>query len=186
MERRSQLRELEQQFRDLAAQVTCLVQAVSQEQLVARPKRFRWSIADCIAHLHLTSCGYLALLAPVLGNAGKAADAENADGAAYRMDLAGRFMKWSIEPPYRIRVRTTSDLLPQSFDPQSLLKDFLQSQSDLIGMIHAAGGLPLEHIKIVSPLSRHMRYNAFSCFHILAAHQRRHIWQARQIRGDLS
>lgn len=35
-------------------------------------------------------------------------------------------------------------------------------------------------LKVPSPVSRHVRYNVHSAFLILAAHQRRHLWQARR------
>jgi len=62
---------------------------------------------------------------------------------------------------------------------------FYELQSDLICMLRSAANLNLNRIRITSPLSNHVRYNLYSCFLIIAAHQRRHIWQAEQTRVAL-
>ena len=40
-------------------------------------------------------------------------------------------------------------------------------------------------MKIVSPFDKRVRYNLVSAFHILAAHERRHLWQAEQAVAEL-
>jgi hypothetical protein len=41
-------------------------------------------------------------------------------------------------------------------------------------------GLDLASRMVPSPVSRHVRYSVLSAFHVLVAHQRRHLWQARR------
>ena len=43
----------------------------------------------------------------------------------------------------------------------------------------------LEKATITSPFSKRMRYNAYSCFQVLAARERRHLWQAEQALAGL-
>jgi hypothetical protein len=38
---------------------------------------------------------------------------------------------------------------------------------------------------MISPFDSRVRYNLFSAFRIIAAHQRRHLWQAEQAIGSL-
>jgi hypothetical protein len=40
-------------------------------------------------------------------------------------------------------------------------------------------------MKIISPFDRRVRYNVFSAFRIVVAHQRRHLWQAEQAVASL-
>jgi hypothetical protein len=48
--------------------------------------------------------------------------------------------------------------------------------------VRATSGLHLARIRITSPASRFFRMSLGQCFGMLAAHQRRHLWQARGVR----
>ena len=50
----------------------------------------------------------------------------------------------------------------------------------------AANGLALEKIRVVSAFDSRVKYNLFATFAILAAHQRRHLWQAERVRAAKS
>lgn len=50
----------------------------------------------------------------------------------------------------------------------------------------AAVSLPLDRIKIASPFDRRFKYNLFSFFHILLAHERRHLWQAERVKEAIA
>ena len=58
--------------------------------------------------------------------------------------------------------------------------EFASLQSKLSELLNAARGLDLGKVKIISPFDKRVKYNVFSAFRILVAHQRRHLWQAEQ------
>jgi hypothetical protein len=61
-----------------------------------------------------------------------------------------------------------------------VLEDFLESQKVMFSRVERANGLALDQVKVASPFKESVKYNMYSLFWILAAHQRRHIWQAEQ------
>jgi hypothetical protein len=46
--------------------------------------------------------------------------------------------------------------------------------------VRQADGLPIQAIKITSPVDVRARYNVFATLSIMARHQHRHLWQAEQ------
>jgi hypothetical protein len=58
--------------------------------------------------------------------------------------------------------------------------EFAALQSKLIDTLHEARDLDLRKIKLTSPFDKRVRYNLYSAFRIITAHQRRHLWQAEQ------
>jgi hypothetical protein len=46
--------------------------------------------------------------------------------------------------------------------------------------VRAADGLPIDAVKITSPVDARARYNVFAALSIMARHQHRHLWQAEQ------
>jgi len=63
--------------------------------------------------------------------------------------------------------------------------EFASLQSKLAEQLTAARGIDLMKIKIVSPFDKRVRYNVYSAFRIVIAHQRRHLWQAEQAIASL-
>ncbi|HEV8369693.1 MAG TPA: hypothetical protein VGQ39_17180 [Pyrinomonadaceae bacterium] len=96
-------------------------------------------------------------------------------------------MKYALEPPSKWKAVTTVAFEPTVVEPlEEIVPTFLELQSQLTQTVEVASGLDLDRIKIVSQVSSHVRYNLYSCFQILAAHQRRHLWQAEQTRIALT
>jgi hypothetical protein len=58
--------------------------------------------------------------------------------------------------------------------------EFAALQSKLAEILATTRGLDLQKVKIVSPFDKRVKYNVYSAFRILTAHQRRHLWQAEQ------
>jgi hypothetical protein len=96
------------------------------------------------------------------------------------MDMMGRLLKWSLEPPVRFRFKTGSAFQPVAAEPQGILPEFVSLQQQLIERFIASEGLALDRIRIVSAFNPRITYNLLSCFAVLAAHERRHLWQAER------
>jgi hypothetical protein len=97
------------------------------------------------------------------------------------MDLLGRVLRWFLEPPIRKRMATSAPFVPKAVRTKAdAFGEFSSLQSKLIDLLHQAGGLDLGKLKIVSPFDKRVRYNLYSAFMIVVAHQRRHLWQAEQ------
>ena len=66
-------------------------------------------------------------------------------------------------------------------DPAGVLEDFLQANEELIRRIRTANGLDLKRAKVPVPGSRRLKLSLGQGFALMAAHSRRHLWQARQV-----
>jgi hypothetical protein len=87
----------------------------------------------------------------------------------------------STEPPVRSRFKTAPAFVPQSAGTRAeVMRDFERLQAALRTELQAAQEVDLGRLRIVSPFAKRLRYNLFSAFSILPAHQRRHLWQAEQ------
>jgi len=169
-----QLDEVKAQFDAASARARQLLTETSAGNLTRRPQPDRWSAAECIAHLTLTNQHYPPLIQGALEQA------PPGDGP-YGMDFRGRLLRWILEPPYRSGVKTMPSMEPPTGEsPEQVLAAFLSSQEEILKLLEAARGKALEKTTITSPFSKRMRYNAYSCFQVLAAHERRHLWQAEQ------
>ena len=67
-----------------------------------------------------------------------------------------------------------------------VLERFDYLQGELLVRIDRAEGLPLEQLRIASPFNARLKYNLYSAFRLLPVHQRRHLWQAEQVRAQLT
>jgi hypothetical protein len=80
-----------------------------------------------------------------------------------------------VPAPRRFRPvaeRSISDVVPR----------FLGLQQEILVRIESAEGLDLGRIRLSSPISRRFRMSLGQWFAFLAAHERRHLWQAWQVR----
>ncbi len=90
------------------------------------------------------------------------------------------WLLWHVtEPPVRRRMRTHAAFVPESDGSrEELLTEFRQLQTALLQRLADAEGLDLTRLRVTSPFDRRVRYHLYSCFRLLASHQRRHLWQA--------
>jgi hypothetical protein len=148
------------------------------------PGAGRWSAANCVEHLNLTSRAYIPLLRDALV---EARQLHVAPATHYSRDPVGWFLSLMIGPMRHLgkfkvgKVKTTRDFVPRGGQSAGqLLSEFVRLQSELMTMINSADGLPLDRVKIVSPFGGRMHYNAYSALVVVAAHQHRHIDQAQE------
>lgn len=155
-----------------------LVDTTPARLFTVRPSLTQWSAAECLSHLSITSEMFL----PVLRKALDDARAGHLAGhGTPRMDMLGRILRWFLEPPVRSRIKTTARFVPRSIRAKSeALAEFAALQTQLIDLLRSTRELPIGKVKIVSPFDRRVKYNVYSAFLILTAHQRRHLWQAEQ------
>ena len=135
-------------------------------------------MAECVAHLNLTSSAYLPLLAEGIARARQIA--ARAPGR-YRRDPVGWLLWKTSGPPVRFRVKTTAAFVPTcSHSPRELISEFDRLQAQQIDCVRNADRLPIGLIRITSPFDARVKYNLYSCLTILPRHQHRHLWQAEQ------
>jgi hypothetical protein len=159
-----------------------LTEGLTPAQLNWRQHPSRWSILQCLEHLTRTVHLYDERVAAMM----KESRERQARGEKpYRpRPLTNWFIK-GMEPPPKMRVRTMHSVNPPpDLDPGRVQREFDEAHAQLASWIAAADGVSLSHGRSTSPFSRLFKFTLGQVFTINAAHGRRHLWQARQVRQD--
>ena len=172
----SQLETCVHDFRHAMGEARNLLTYTGEEALRKRRSPSSWSALECIVHLNLATTAML----PGIRQAVEAAQQGSDDKPIYKMDLAGRLLAWSLEPPVFIKLKAPQIAQPlECAGPEPVLQEFEELHAQLIELLHASAGKTIDQQKMKSPFAN-MHYNAYSAFRIIAAHDRRHLWQAHK------
>jgi hypothetical protein len=174
----AQLAEISDQFRSISRRAEAVVARAGEARIAVRPRPDSWSIAECLAHLTVST----EICFPAWSKSLADARASGLTGQGpYRVDLIGGAFAWFLEPPARLRAKAPAHLQPVGTEsPGEVLPRFLASQDRLLRVLADAEGLALDRMKIGSPVDSRVRYSVWSSFRLTAAHQRRHLWQAER------
>ena len=176
----AQIAEIIAQLDRATAAARTLAASMDDAGFARRPAPDKWSPAECIAHLNLTTEAYLPLLDAVIG---ANAATPRSDAVRYRKDLFGWLLAWMLEPPYKSGSKTPAAFVATATLPRdALVAEFARLNSTLCDRARALAGLDLNAIRIASPFGA-VKYNVWSALTILAAHERRHLWQAERNRS---
>jgi hypothetical protein len=159
-----------------------LLDSMTEDQFHWSPASSRWSIAQCLVHLVIMGRRYL----PVLDETIERARAEDLLGRGpFRYGFIEKWIVRATEPPPGIRLKTPASARPPDDEPLAgVVANFLLTQDELRKRIHAAKGIHLARAKVTSPFVKSLKMGLGPCFAFLIAHERRHLWQAWQVRRD--
>lgn len=160
------------------ADLTKLTADLTESQFHAPSRGAGWSIGDCIEHLTLTGNAFLAKW-----------DAALKTPVPYSNDRFFAYSWWQrrilgfAEPPYRVRTKTTKAFVPYLRRPKDETVDgFLKMHRDVAARVSASQGLDATTMRVQSPFASWIWYPLGVSFDLALAHERRHLWQAHQIR----
>jgi hypothetical protein len=153
-----------------------LVVGRSVAQLTTNIESTSWSVAQCLDHLAQTTNAFLPAISAAMARAPRLAT-----NRALRTGTLTRLFIQNLEPPYRLRFKVLAPLIPRQHDFNSAWDAFAESQVQLSKTIQSAAGLAIDQVKIESPVYARFNYNVYGAFRMLAAHERRHLWQMEQI-----
>jgi hypothetical protein len=169
------------QFEQAKEDARQLALALSGRAFNWRPSPGQWSISQCLLHLTSAGQGYLKAIDDSI--AGGRAKGLTATGP-FRHGLLARWVIRMTEPPVRRRFQAPRQIVPIPDQPvTAVLPTFLHLQDELIQRVQQANGLDLARVKVASPWRKMLRFSLGASFEMIAAHQRRHFWQARQVRS---
>lgn len=156
-----------------------LVSGLSDAQLNWQPNPAAWSVAQCLAHLGQMNSVLTAALRPAVRQADKSS-------AMPRKPIQpGRFGRWFIsqmEPPPRRKMKTPRKGRPETHKSgEEILRAFIAAHDDLRSLIHETQDLDLNRIHFRNPFIGLLRYSVGTALLVIGAHDRRHLWQARQV-----
>ncbi len=177
-----QLEAIVTELRNGSERLHRLADVVPPDRWAQRPGPDRWSVAECVAHLNLTTEAFRPLVLDALERGRRLRGANAVRVAArYSRGLLGGLLWRVLSRPGKFRTKTTAAFVPlQPGSAASLVAEFDRLQDEQIAWVRAADGLPLGAVKVASAFNARVRYNLFAALSILARHQQRHLWQAEE------
>jgi DinB superfamily len=165
-------------FDEVEREADGLVASLDDEQLNWTPARGRWSIAQCLDHLNLTNAAYLRSL-------GRACERARAAGLTRTGPLAltppARWLVALVEPPPRFRLPAPPVARPAARKLKAeVWPEFVRTNGHVKALVLANAGLDFNRVRMPFPVLRRLR--ASTALSIMAAHERRHLRQAREVR----
>jgi hypothetical protein len=154
---------------------------VTAEQFHWRPRNGQgWSIAQCLDHLAVINIFYIAPVQQAVDDARARGWTRQGPGAP---GFFGRRFIASQEPPVKLRLSAPGRVLPAAAT---------KSREEILGAYHHAHTVVRRLIAdaaevdvnttFPNPFLRFIRMRISTALLVLAAHDRRHLWQAEQVR----
>ena len=171
-----------EQIRYIRQDVAAIVANLDDARFTWRPAPDRWSIGECFEHLNLTAAAFV----PASDAALEDARARNLlSKGPFVYPLFERLFVASNEPPPRRRFRAFKPYRPSvRLSHDAVMNAFSAWQDRLVERIKRADGLDLRRARRRSPILPIMKWSLGTMFALVLAHERRHIWQARQVRNE--
>jgi hypothetical protein len=168
-----------QEFERLADEADALVAPLNETQFHWRPSAQSWGVADCIEHLNVVARLYLPCLDEGIADAIRRG--LYAEGP-FSYNWIGRLFVYVMEPPPRFKVTSPSSFAPGATRRRhDIMAAFRAYQVQFIDRLRQANGLDLSRARVKSPTSRWVRLPLGSAFALMGSHERRHLWQARNV-----
>lgn len=176
--------DLEAIVRDLAAAESVaaeLCAGLSDAQLNWSPDNgLAWSVAQCLDHVVVTDMLYLKALREGVAQAGSIPRA-----GPIAPGFLGRFFIRGLEPPVkkRFRFKAARKIKPAARrSREEVLAAFHNSQDSVRRFIDECVELDLNHVTFPNPFIPGVRMGVGTGLLVIAAHQRRQLWQAQNVR----
>jgi hypothetical protein len=179
-----QLTELINQFEGAKREMNDIVSGISAEKFNERPAGGGWSIGECIDHLNVTDADYTAQIEKGIN---EAKEKKLFTEGNYKTSwFAGKFIK-NVEPPVKRRLKAPVKWTPHSeLSIDKVTKNFIDLKGRYIELLKKSDGVNIGKIRIPSPATNLIKFPVFVLFKINAAHQRRHLWQAKNVKNNLT
>jgi DinB superfamily len=172
----AQLEAVSNQVENVTRKAGKLVAGRSVADLTTNVESTSWSVAQCLDHLTLTTTAVLPAISAAIARAPRLTT-----NRALRTGALTRVFLRNLEPPYRLRLSVHSSLVPRQSDFHFAWGTFEKSQAQLTKTIQAAIGIAIDQVTVESPVYARLSYNVYGALRMLAAHERRHLWQIERI-----
>jgi hypothetical protein len=171
-----------------SSRAEALISGLTHEQFNWHPEAGRWSIAQNLAHLNTVHGKDLESLRPAI-NAARSASVTGS--GPFRYGLLSRKFVASMEPPVTRKFKA-----PKAFEPpfeaalESSLAEYRRTSAELRQLLILSRGMDLARVKtrltaLPALLQPILKMPLGARFELINAHDRRHLWQAEQIRKSL-
>lgn len=176
---------LEQAFDAIERDARALLDGLTEAQGLWRPAPAAWSIAHCFDHLATANRVYLRAMEPPAERALQQGRLRR--GPAVPGLIGGWFVR-SLEPPVkpRFKMKAPKKIGPRpSPPPYDAVAQFFASQVEVRAFLKKYADIDLAGVLFPNPFIRGVRFSLATGLHVTAAHERRHLWQAGNVRKAL-
>jgi hypothetical protein len=160
-----------------------IASGLSEAQFNWHPGPGRWSVADCLQHLNVGVTKAMPAFDQAIAQG--RARGQTAPGP-FKYGWFSRLVVGSMEPPPKFRMKTPPMLrvpMTATYRASDLLPEFFRVRDQLAERVRHADGLDLARVRTISHVNRLLRLPLGAYFQFILAHDRRHLWQARQVRN---
>lgn len=169
-------------FEQVEADARRLIASTNESTGIWQPHPGAWSVAECLDHLATANRVYLAAMRP-------AAERAEAEGRLRRRParpgFIGGLFAWSLEPPVTraFKLPAPRKIRPRHSPPLAdAAHAFLESHRELRAFLREFAAIDLASVRFPNPFIRGVRFSLATGLHVLAAHERRHLWQGWRVR----
>jgi DinB family protein len=176
------IRELEDHFDAAERDAHALVAGLDEEMGVWRAEADSWNVAECLDHLATTNRVYLRAMEESAARALK--QGRKRRGPA-KPGFVGRWFVGTLEPPVKAvsKRRAPASIQPRAAPTlEEAFAGFRTSQDEVRAFLRAYADLDLAGVRFTNPFVRGVRFSLATGLHVIAAHERRHLWQAWNVR----
>lgn len=161
-----------------------LVEGLTDAQLNWQPHdSTAWSIAQCLDHLARINTTYTAVLRAAVRGRDPAAVPRR---GPIRPGWFSLFFIKNMDAPTRRKFSAPIRAIPSvHIGGEEALKAFIDSHHEVRALLLDSVDVDLNRIRFKNPFVRFLAFTVGTGLFIILAHDRRHLWQARQVRNSL-
>ena len=177
-----ELRDIVSQLEHIRYQAAGLTRNLSDAQFNWRPSPSQWSMGKCFEHLNLADTDAVQLVSSAMQ---EARSRRMLHQGPYRYGRFSHFLAGVMEPPPRRRSKAPARFVPPQEDVSAadVMTRFMSINAELQKLARELEGIDLARVKVRSPLPL-LKMSLGARSQMTCAHDRRHLYQARQVRED--
>lgn len=173
---------LAQQLDEAERDAQALIAGLTEELAAWRPSAGAWSVAECLDHIAAANRVYLAAMTePAI----RARQQGRMRRGPAKPGVLGAWFVRTLEPPVKAssRMKAPRIIVPRVAPPlANAFSALTAAQADILAYLRANADLDLNAARFPNPFIRGLRFSLATGLHVIAAHERRHLWQAWRVR----
>ena len=154
-----------------------LIEGLDDRQVNLQPPGGGWSVAQCLDHLARMNVHYVGKVLP----AARAAQGRGPFEGLHPGWFARRFIRY-LEPPVGMKSKTAAEAEPRpELSGPAAVQAYVDSHEPYRELVALAAQTNPDRVIVPNPLISRVRMKVSSILLIVPAHDRRHLWQAREV-----
>lgn len=166
------------EFDEVVRRCNALAVSLDDEALMRRPAPASWSVAENLEHLSATAATFSRRIRRRL-DATTTSDTFSRE----KKSFVGSVWLGLVEPPVRVRLKVPAAALQpgEIVSRDALLARFGETHATLIALLDESDAYDRMRLRIPSAFAKRITVTLYDAFIVLAAHGRRHLWQAERV-----